>query len=283
MICPKCCKTYYKKAYFENHLKNSNCLKNVQETNQIPEEFHSITDKFGGFICIDKDDDIESEIEKVALQHIKNKVKKEPIDILNRGIDQIMTKAVMNNNTDKNEEIDLLRKQLEICKIEINLLKERVNFLEKKDLKTMDLISIDDEKSEKSLGENIRAVKKEKINISDEISMQYLESKSINSDTELLFKIYFEGLRKDLLPIRKNKKNDCIFWNGTDWIEDIGGSNLKMIFSYNLKKIYTRVNVVNDQLLPSADYLSNQEHINKLSNNPKYQNELYTFFIEKYC
>ena len=38
--------------------------------------------------------------------------------------------------------------------------------------------------------------------------MQYLECKSVNSDAELLYKIYFEGIRKDLLPIRKNKKND---------------------------------------------------------------------------
>lgn len=280
MICPKCYKTYYKKAYFENHLKNNSCLKKMEEkVIPVQEEYHSITEKF------DDNDDIESEIQKVALKHIKNKVKKEPIDILNRGIDQIIKKAVMNKSTEKNEEIDLLRRQLDLFKVEINLLKERVNFLEKKDFKNMDLIKFDDEKSEKNIitNENIRAIKKEKIYIEDDVSMQYLECKSVNSDAELLYKIYFEGIRKDLLPIRKNKKNDCIFWNGSDWIEDIGGSNLKMIFSYNLKKIYTKVNVVNDQSLPSADYLSNQEHINKLGNNNKYQHELYTYFIEKYC
>jgi len=271
-MCPKCSKFYFKKAYFDKHIRENCCLKNI---NFVESSDKVVEKPVNNFM------EIEDEIEKIALRELKSR-QKQPIDIINDGMENIVNKVIMENHNINVEEISYLKKQMDLFKIEINLLKERVKILEKNEInssiqneeKPMEINNVSNE-------EILKIIRKEKVNISDEVGKQYLNYRSYTSDAELLYKIYLEGTRKDLIPIKKNKKNDCIFWNGNDWVEDNGGGNLKTIFSYNLKKIYTKVNVVEDKSAQSADYLLNQEYINNLSSK-KYQQQLYSFFLEKY-
>jgi hypothetical protein len=113
-----------------------------------------------------------------------------------------------------------------------------------------------------------------------EIVGRYLSYKEVESDCELLGKYYFDDIPKDDYPLKKDKKNDSYFWNGDEWIED-NGTNLKSILSNNLRKLYTKINVISDQN-SNPNYLENQEHINKI-NTKKYQMKLYNLFMEKYC
>ena len=125
-----------------------------------------------------------------------------------------------------------------------------------------------------------RAIKSEKIQMEPEIVARYLSYKEIESDCELLGKYYFDDIPKEDYPLKRDKKNDSYFWNGDEWIED-NGTNLKSILSSNLRKLYTKINVLSDQN-SNPNYLENQEHINKI-NTKKYQMKLYNLFMEKYC
>lgn len=125
-----------------------------------------------------------------------------------------------------------------------------------------------------------RAIKNEKIQMENDIVRRYLSYKEIESDCELLGKYYFDDISKDDYPLKRDKKNDCYFWNGDEWIED-NGTNLKSILSNNLRKLYTKINVISEHN-PNTNYLENQEHINQI-NTKKYQMKLYTLFVEKYC
>lgn len=124
-------------------------------------------------------------------------------------------------------------------------------------------------------------IKKTKLEYSEDTIKPYLLSKSIESDSELLYHIYLEGISKELVPIKKIKKNEASYWDGNEWIIDVNMNNLKDILCSNLKKLYTKVNKL-DGNFDSTDYLSNQSHINELTQK-KYQNQLINFFLEKYC
>ncbi len=125
-----------------------------------------------------------------------------------------------------------------------------------------------------------RAIKNEKIQMENDIISRYLSYKEVESDCELLGKYYFDDISKDDYPLKRDKKNDCYFWNGDEWIED-NGTNLKSILCNNLRKLYTKINVISDKN-SNTNYLENQEHINQI-NTKKYQMKLYMLFLEKYC
>ena len=249
MICPKCNKFYFKKAYYDRHIISNKCVKkmNIQNNNTEIEDLPLILE-----------DDTKIE-------------------------EKIVTKKNPEDNNLYDEQINLLR-------IEINLLKERVKLLEKMECKKDDntnqtaLVSYNINNNNNNNNNNnvsvIKSVKKEKINMDLEIIKYYFNYRDVESDVELLYKCYFENTKKEQYPIKTNKKNETIFWNGEEWIVD-NGTNLKLILSHNLRKMYTKVNIVPENNVPSPDYLNNQEHINNL-NNKKYQNTLYNLFLEKY-
>jgi len=185
----------------------------------------------------------------------------------------------------------------ELLLAQINSMHDRITNLEEALLKASNPIVSSDKSNEKSLDssatqdrrmalivyKNInpnRAIKSEKIQMDPIIVGRYLSYKEIESDCELLGKYYFDDIPKEDYPLKRDKKNDSYFWNGDEWIED-NGTNLKSILSNNLRKLYTKINVISDQN-SNTNYLENQEHINKI-NTKKYQMKLYNLFMEKYC
>lgn len=253
MICPKCYKRYQKKSYLEKHLKSENCLKDNEFYNQPELNIKSL---------LQEPDEIENAIQEVTS---KMKTKKETITTLNNDIDKVVSKIFINEN-------ESMKKQIELLFEEVNFLKERIKVLEGNqpvEITEPNTPNYSDKKG----------IRREKINLDDELIKLHLNNKSLESDAELLYIYYSENT--DFFPIRKIKKNDCSFWNGVDWVEDLGGKNLRSILAENLKKTYTKVNIIESNSL-SPNYLINQQYINNLSGS-KYQQQLYSYFMDRYC
>ena len=232
MFCPKCNKFYYKKSYFDKHIRMNDCIKKI--------------------ISIDiKHSRVTTELLLAQINSMHDRI---------TNLEESLSKANAANSANA----------ANAQKLETNC--ENSSQSSTQDRK-MALIVY------KNINPN-RAMKNEKIQMDPAIISRYLSYKEIESDCELLGKYYFDDISKDDLPLKRDKKNDCYFWNGDEWIED-NGTNLKSILSNNLRKLYTKINVISDQN-SNTHYLENQEHINQI-NTKKYQMKLYTLFLEKYC
>jgi len=224
MFCPKCNKFYYKKSYFDKHIRANDCIKKI--------------------ISIDyKHSRITTELLLAQINSLHDRIAN-----LEEALSKVQTPP-QESPTDK--QLDTSANQD----------------------KRLSLIVY------KNINPN-RAIKNEKIQMDSDIVGRYLSYKEVESDCELLGKYYFDDIPKDDYPLKRDKKNDSYFWNGDEWIED-NGTNLKSILSSNLRKLYTKINVISDQN-SNPNYLENQEHINKI-NTKKYQMKLYNLFMEKYC
>jgi len=224
MFCPKCNKFYYKKSYFDKHIRANDCIKKI--------------------ISIDyKHSRITTELLLAQINSLHDRIAN-----LEEALSKVQT-LPQESPTDK--QLDTSANQD----------------------KRLSLIVY------KNINPN-RAIKNEKIQMDSDIVGRYLSYKEVESDCELLGKYYFDDIPKDDYPLKRDKKNDSYFWNGDEWIED-NGTNLKSILSSNLRKLYTKINVISDQN-SNPNYLENQEHINKI-NTKKYQMKLYNLFMEKYC
>jgi hypothetical protein len=224
MFCPKCNKFYYKKSYFDKHIRTNDCIKKI--------------------ISID-------------YKHSR-----------------ITTELLLAQINSMHDRITNLEEAL--CKVS-SLPQEKSVEL------NLESAANQDRRMALIVYKNInpsRSIKNEKIQMDPMIVERYLSYKEVESDCELLGKYYFDDISKDDYPLKRDKKNDCYFWNSDEWIED-NGTNLKSILSNNLRKLYTKINVISDQN-SNPNYLENQEHINKI-NTKKYQMKLYNLFIEKYC
>lgn len=254
MICPRCSKYYFKESYFRKHIQENRCFK--KQTPYVEQQEISKAEV-----------EIEEAIKKVT-DELRN-----PEKVLEKGMEEIISKVV------KKE--DDLKKQMETMYMELNILKERVKMLENNQKNnTTDF----QEKIEKT--ENLslvvynknKSVKKERLPIDDDTAKKFLKYRDIDSDAELLGKYYFDDEQE---CIKRNKKNEITFWNGDEWAID-NGTNLRNILVHNLRKLYTKINVVTENSSSSGDTLANQEHINNL-NSKKYQSSLYNTFVNKFC
>ena len=224
MFCPKCNKFYYKKSYFDKHIRTNDCIKKIIS---IDYKHSRITTE----LLLAQINSLHDRI--TNLEEALSKVSSVPAE------NSVVVPTELTTNQDKRLALIVY----------------------------------------KNINPN-RAIKNEKIQMDPEIVERYLSYKEIESDCELLGKYYFDEISKEDYPLKKDKKNDSYFWNGDEWIED-NGTNLKSILSNNLRKLYTKINVITDQI-SNPNYLENQEHINKI-NTKKYQMKLYNLFIEKYC
>lgn len=224
MFCPKCNKFYYKKSYFDKHIRTNDCIKKI--------------------ISIDyKHSRITTELLLAQINSLHDRIAN-----LEEALSKISSVPTEAPPITPSEPMSNQDKRLALIVY-------------------------------KNINPN-RAIKNEKIQMDPEIVGRYLSYKEIESDCELLGKYYFDDIPKEDYPLKRDKKNDSYFWNGDEWIED-NGTNLKSILSNNLRKLYTKINVLSDQN-SNPNYLENQEHINKI-NTKKYQMKLYNLFMEKFC
>ena len=251
--CKKCGTKFKKEAIFNNHSAKNNCK-------------NKTGDKTGDTTGDTTGDNTNTT--NIMSFCVSNDIKE--ISIIDKGksTDPKTAGPIQHNSNS-----DIVREN------EIN---NKLTRLENKIDKLIDLMSTkltkksnNDTNTVKSMG-----VKKEKLQVDDNIALEYLEKMSYEADAEFLFNYYLKNIEKKDYLIKKLKNNDITFWGNDEWIVDKNGVELKNIFSHNLKKIYTRVNrydsIQNHDLL-----LKQQEHINTI-NDKKNQSLLFDYFIQKY-
>lgn len=162
---------------------------------------------------------------------------------------------------------------------ETQKLEKKVDNLEKRISELIDLIR-DNMKITRRITNEMKPIKKERMDIDDSIAIDFLDQFSEDSDAELLYVYYLKNRSIQNYSIKCVKKNDYDFYNGESWITDRGGISIRDILSDNIKKLYTRLNNFNIDI-DNQKYISRQEYINKMSS-VKYKNRLMDLFTKKY-
>lgn len=106
-------------------------------------------------------------------------------------------------------------------------------------------------------------IKNGEFKIDEEYSKKMLEKASIDGDFKMFKKYYITN--SEQLPFKKINQTKIKYWDGTKWVYDVGFTNLKKIIVNNIRKAYTRVNVLRYYENDLEQLEKNQEHISQLS------------------
>lgn len=119
--------------------------------------------------------------------------------------------------------------------------------------------------------------------IDDKTLKAHLRKRRVESDGSLLYKIYFEGLPRNLFPIRIVRKSSIEYWLNDRWNEDMDGEYIKETLSKNLIASYTKINKFSSTLTGSveSDFMKNQNYILSLRDK-KYQSSLWEYLRKNY-
>ncbi len=130
------------------------------------------------------------------------------------------------------------------------------------DIKLIKLrLKIDDEKELDNNETNF--VKYGQFKIDEDFSKKMLEKASIDGDFKMFKKYYITDTKQ--LPFKKINQTKIKYWDGTKWIYDVGFTNLKKIIVSNIRKAYTKVNVLRFYENDLEQLEKNQQHISELS------------------
>jgi len=110
-------------------------------------------------------------------------------------------------------------------------------------------------------------VKKEFFNIDDKIIKDCLNMNNLSGDIKLFKKMYIENIPKEFYPIRHIQKNFQYWLNNHMVDDDCNGTYIKNVILSNIENCYLRINIYDNYSDNMEQFLKNQEHINKLSEN----------------
>jgi len=116
-------------------------------------------------------------------------------------------------------------------------------------------------------------VKKEVFNIDIKIIKDCLNMNNQSGDIKLFKKMYIENIPKEYYPIRHIQKNLQYWLNNHMNDDDSNGTYIKNVIISNIENCYLSVNIFDNYSDNMEQFLKNQEHINKLSEN-KYKDNL---------
>ena len=119
--------------------------------------------------------------------------------------------------------------------------------------------------------------------IEEKVLKAHLRKRRVESDGSLLYKIYFEGLPRNLFPIRIVRKSSIEYWLNGRWNEDMDGEYIRETLSKNLLASYSKVNKFSSALSGSveSDFMKNQNYILSLRDK-KYQGQLWDYLKKNY-
>ena len=103
------------------------------------------------------------------------------------------------------------------------------------------------------------------LNINKDFIKECLNMSSINGDIKLFKKIYIDDTSKEYYPIRHIKKK-LQYWLDNHMIDDdTNGTYIKNIILKNIENCYLKINIIENYTNDMDQFLKNQDHINKLS------------------
>lgn len=192
----------------------------------------------------------------------KKKIKNiDKIEDLSTKIDkmielQILILELLNNNKK-------LKKNNEIIKDNISDKNDK-NIVDEEDIQII-------EKSKKKISiaktYEYKDIKKEFFNIEDKFVKDCLNMNNLSGDIKLFKKMYIENIPKEFYPIRHIQKNFQYWLNNHMVDDDVSGTYIKSVILTNIENCYLKVNTFENYSENMEQFLKNQEHINKLSEN----------------
>jgi hypothetical protein len=231
------------------------------------------------------------------ITYIINKKMNEYNDKINDKLDNILVK-IDNTNSNKNieklfEEIYILKNKLENIENTLNSilinksdylqntldnqnLKNKISITEKdnilvknKELSLKDNLSSKDNNSILENDKNnilfYKELKKEDIILDDTFVKECLNMANIKGDIKIFRKIYIDNIPKEYYPIRHIKKKYQYWYDGHMVDDETNGNYIKNTILKNIEECYLRINTYDNYLNDMEQFLKNQEHINKLS------------------
>lgn len=138
-----------------------------------------------------------------------------------------------------------------------------VNYSEEKNDKQLILSKKSLSRSEEKNG--YRDLKLEIFDIPNEYVKKCLEMNSIGGDIKLFKKMYIEDVPKEYLPIRHIRKKFQYWLNGHMNDDDTNGSYIKDTICRNIESLYLKINMFENYQSNIDQFINNQDHVNKLS------------------
>jgi hypothetical protein len=228
------------------------------------------------------------------IDNLKNKV---PIIEKNNSVDNIVINDLNINSLDNIKEINLENTinplNLENSVKTINLdnsvkqinLENTENIVNLKKVKIVNLteknISKDLQKtfseeimeSDNLLSLNYKDFKCESFILDTEFVKKCLDMNNINGDILLFKRLYIDDIPKEYYPIRHIKKKFQYWYDGHMNDDDNSGTYIKNTIIKNIEQCYLRINNDDNYGNDIEQFLRNQEHINKLTEQ-KYKDKI---------
>jgi hypothetical protein len=221
---------------FDNNLK---CLKkmNLELKKNIKDDVNEDN------IIIEKEDEVIDMKENEVIDVKENEV----IDMKENEVIDMKENEVI--DVKENEVIDV--KENEVI-IEKEIIKENIK---KKNL---------NKKNTDEVIVKYKDIKNEYFDIDNEFIKNCLNNTNINGDIKLFKKMYIDKISKEYYPLRHIKKK-FQYWLDDHMVDDdSNGSYIKNTILRNISECYLRVNTYENYSNNIEQFLSNQDHINKL-------------------
>jgi hypothetical protein len=110
-----------------------------------------------------------------------------------------------------------------------------------------------------------KELKEESFDLDYNFVKSCLDNTNIENDIKIFKKIYLEDVPKEYYPIRHIKKKFQYWYNGHMVDDDLNGTYVKNVILKNIEKSYLKINVIENYSNDMDQFLKNQDHINKLS------------------
>ena len=112
---------------------------------------------------------------------------------------------------------------------------------------------------------NYKELKRESFDLDNFFVKECLSNASLNDDIKMFKKMYIDDISKEHYPIRHMKKKFQYWCDGHMVDDDTNGTYIKNTILKNIEECYFKVNQYDNYTNDIEQFLKNQEHINKLS------------------
>ena len=110
-----------------------------------------------------------------------------------------------------------------------------------------------------------KELKRESFDLNEQFIKDCLSNASLNDDIKMFKKMYIDNVSKEHYPIRHMKKKLQYWYDGHMMDDDTNGTYIKNTILKNIEECYFKINQCNNYTNDIEQFLKNQEHINKLS------------------
>ena len=140
-----------------------------------------------------------------------------------------------------------LREQIDILKKDLSIIKSKLKI----------------DNNEPLNNDKTRKVKLNSFDLPKDFSKKMLEKATLEADFKMFQAYYITDVAQ--FSIKKISQSKMKYWDGEKWVYDVNFTNLKKIIIGNIRKAYTKVNIVHYYEKNLEQIEKNQEHINMLN------------------